>query len=432
MLVEKIKILRKHHIMNQAEFSEIILSNTDRVSKVERGEVGEYSAKEVRLFCEHFGIVDMPLAEIDCIAFRKRLYMWRDLIGDKRLDEAKQWMRKMSAIVALDPCDDDLPVLYRLFEAMLHYYDRNIALFEEKMEALQAFVPKMSIEHTYYYEYCLGLVHSPSRFDVALIHYERAFDILKKHRDVLPEYDGKLLHNIALCYAAFEVPHHAIYTLNKISQSYIDKREQSFGLSVDMILALNTAKIGRFNDALDLLDKCLVSAKSLDSKTYLALTIYNKGYVYKLMKKWTEAISFLNQALEAFDRNNSNYMWALYHKIYCIIKQRKHPEAKQLIKQAIAAYPQDEIPFKSLEHYRALSKRMKSHYDYNREAVEYIEGVTIPYFRSIHDNMEAINYCNLLEGYYENKTHKKFLAMAKIRSEIYHKMLFYNQGGSSL
>ena len=405
------------------------------MSKIEQG-YNDYTAEDVRLVCVHFGIEDMPLSEIDCKAFRQRLYMWRDLMRDRRLVEAKERMGKMSAVIGLDPFDDDLPVLYRLFEAMLYYYDRscdgNLAIFYQKIDALKDYESKMNIEHTYYYEYCLGLVHSPSRFDIALIHYERAFDVMKKNRDVLPEYDGKLLHNIAMCYTGLELPHHAIFASKMISQSYIDKREQSFGLSVNIRLALNLAKICRFDFALDLLEKCLVPAKSVDDKVYLASTLYNIGYTHMLMKSWEEAFKYFNEALQVFGKDSAYYYWGLYHQIYIKIRHEKHSDARKLLAHAKATNPSDKIPFISLEHYLSVSKRMKSHYDYNKEALEYIENVTIPYFMSIHGNMEATNYCNLLEEYYENKTHRKFLTMAKIKSEIYNKMLFHNQGGDPL
>ena len=156
------------------------------------------------------------------------------------------------------------------------------------------------------------------------------------------------------------------------------------------------------------------------------------GYTYILMKNWEKAFKYFDEAIQTFDKGSTYRYWGLYHKIYIKIKHGKHSEARKLLVHARATHPSDEIPFISLEHYLSVSKRMKSHYDYNKEALEYIENVTIPFFMKQYDNLIATNYCNLLEQYYENKTHKKFLTMAKIKSEIYNKMLFHSQGGSHL
>ena len=432
LVTRKIRTLRKYHGINQAELADIILSNADRISKIEQGH-NNYTAEDLRLICVHFGIEDMPLSEIDCKAFRKRLYMWRDLIRDKKFDEAQQWQKKMAAVVNLYPCDGDLPILYRLFEVAFLLYSESIDAAEEKLDYLRSIEDRMSVEHTYYFYYNQGLLnYSKMQYEESLKFHTKALKLVKQHKDFLPQDEGILLYNIATCYSNLELPYHVILNINKISRIYIEKQTERFRLALDMTLALNYSKIGRFEEAQELLDECLIMAKTLEDNICLASTLYNTGYTHMLMKSWEKAFEYFDEALQIFDEDSVYHYWGLYHQIYIKIEHEKYSDVKKLFARAKTKYPLDEIPFKSLQYYLSVSKRMKSHYDYNKEAVEYMENVTIPHFRSIHGDLEATNYCNLLEQYYENKTHRKFLAMAKIKGEIYNKMLFYSQGGSQV
>ena len=420
---EKVKLLRKAMDITQAELAEAIWTNPAKISAVENG-TDEYNEEQLEAIKKYFNIVDMPLSEQDCIAFKKRLYIWRDIIRDRLMTEAKEMYGKMSAIVNLDPCDSDLPMLYRLFEVVLLLYEGSIDLAEEKLNHLSNAVKNMTPEHLHYYYSNKGLLNSlRGKYEVALNFFMQAFELRKHHKDAYLEDDERLYYGMAECYTNLERVHCAIKSLHKLSSVNKERRTEIFTFAIDNLFALNYLKMGEYEEAEELLNNCLIITKGIDNKFLVGMVLYNLGLLNSYSKKWKKAMQFLDQAMSNLKIDSAHYLWSFYHKINCVIKNREFSNAEKLIEQAKDLYRADEskiAPFESLNHLLSINKRFTQ---YNDKSTDYIENITIPFFINQHDYFIALSYYETLEQHYKKiRNHKKSLSAAKDMRDIYEKV----------
>lgn len=195
------------------------MSNQGKVSRVESSEE-EYTQSDLKLIKEHFGIADMPLTEFERAAFKESLYFWRDLLRNRRMDEANELREKLSPISNLELCEPDLAMLYRLHEVIHFLVEGDIDTAKMKLKLLQSELKNMNIENLYIYNNNMGSLNAMrNNFEDGLKFYIQAFEIRKNHKDCLPDDEERLYHNMAKCYTDIEHPNRAIIFLNKISQN---------------------------------------------------------------------------------------------------------------------------------------------------------------------------------------------------------------------
>ena len=429
---EKIKLLRKAKGITQAELGEIILSSVAKISRVENG-VEEYSQTELEALKKHFEIADMPLTKFECAAFKERLYLWRDLIRDQRMDEARKLHKKLLPLVNLEPCDPDLAMLFRLFETLLLLIEGNLDAAEEKLNYLKnAFENDiMNTENTYHYYHRMGRLYAMrNNYGDALGFYMKAYDLAKFIDDISPEDNERLYFNIAICYTDFEMPNRAIMFLSEVRKTYTEKRMTVDAISIDVALARSYIKIGELKEAKKILKRCLVSAKGIDDDYCVSITLFYLGLLYRSLENWGKSINYFDQTLDIIETSSIYHPWSLYYKISCLIGARDFIKAENMLKQVKDLYSKDDthlILFESLEHFLAISKRMTI---YNEESVEYIETVTIPHLIKIRVSLEAVSFYELLEQHYKKtKKNIKSLLMRKAICDIYERIFVNKRGG---
>ena len=426
---EKIKLLRKAKGITQAELAEIILSNSAKISRVENGDE-EYSQEELKAIKEHFEITEMPLTELECAAFKERLYIWRSLIRDYRISEAKELHKKMSPIINLEPCDPDLSMLYRLFEALLLLAENKLDAAEEKLNYFQSVLDKLNSELAYHFYHRMGSLHLFRKdYEGALKFYKLAYEI-DSLKDISPEDNERLCCNIAICYTNLELPNRSIMFLSKINRVNIEKRATIANINLDIALARSYTAIGEFEEAENILNKCLVQAKGIDDNFCIVVTLFYLGLLYRRSESWEKSIEYFDQTLNIIETSSAYYPWSFYYKIRCLIGAREFSEAEKELGQAKDLYSTDDVHlilFNSLDHFLTISKRMTI---YNEESVKYIETVTIPHLIKIRVSLEAINYYELLEQHYiKTRKNVKSLLMRKAICDIYERIFVNKQGG---
>lgn len=420
---EKVKRIRRAIDMTQAELGEIILSSASKVSRVE-GDQDQYTEEDLNLIRKHFNLIGMPLSELECVAFMGRLYLWRDLIRDQRM-EAKIMQPTLVNILNLCPCDDYLPTLYRLFEVLLLIDEGELCKAEENLTFFQRPKIKLCNEHIYYYYYCVGrLSGARKEWKKALEYFVQALNIIEDKEIFLFDEDAeRLYYNIALCYSHLESVSKAMLVLIKTKEKFIGKETDMRSIYLDNMLASNYITIGELKEARKLLDSSLLRAKSINDNSLMCLTLYNLGFLYKQSKEYNKAIEYFDQAISIFKIGSNDSLWSCYNKIYCQIELREFVKAENEIKQAKKLYTNNQenlIYFESLEHILTIKRRMTNH---NDASTKYIEGTTIPYLIKNCYKTEAVNYYKLLEYHYK-KTKKimKSLNMAKAILDIKEQM----------
>ena len=404
-LGEKVKILRKNKNISQMNMASIIGVKTDKIVDVEAGK-SEYSPRHIQAIKELFDIVGMPLEDSDRPAFVMRLYRWRDYARDERISEAKKMREEMFKVVNLEPCDYDIVMLYKIFEANMLITEDNYLAAEKELILMQSEIDRMSNEslfHYYYYCGCLSLYKK--QYESSLNLFLKACELLEFHDNLLPGYDRtreRLYYNAAWCYSRIDIPYHAISFLHKAKEVYSEYITNDIGLRMDNLFAQNYIKVNQLYKAEKILDECLVKAQGINDYFYISLTMHNLGLLHKKAEDWKTAISYFDQAMDYSQESSDSYKSALFRKAHCLVEAREFPKAQKLLEQAIIRYSSDEawtIRYEALWHYLIITRRRSV---YNKESSEYIKNVAIPYFENTNDCFLAVDYCKLLELHYQD------------------------------
>ncbi|MCL2576335.1 MAG: helix-turn-helix transcriptional regulator [Defluviitaleaceae bacterium] len=422
-VAEKLRLLRKAEGLTQYDIAATLLTRQARVSRIERGE-DEYTENEIKTLKERFDVVDMPLTGFDCEAFKKRLYHWRDLIRSKRMAEAKELKEQICRIVKLDPCDDDLPVLYRIFEVLYLLMQGSLDIAKEKLEYLENIFDRMSVEQKYYYHCQKGILNAllNKHYD-AIKFYREAQEIMKHHKDILPEDGEKLYYNLAVCYTELEIPSRAIVFLSRIPGIFTKKEMTPHSIGINIMLAINYYKVGEYIEAKEILQECLLNAEGINDKFYIGLSLYHLGVLHRYLEDWGKAVEYFDKALGVFNKDAHKYAGyhtlALYLKVRCIIGLRKFPEAEselrkaKLIKSEVDEYP---IYLETLKHIMHLHKNNSN---YNINAVKYLQNTSIPYFKKTNIRFEALDCYKFLARHEEKSgTQKKTIEIKNAICEM--------------
>ena len=116
---QKIQKLRKNKKLSKNKLAHDVIfrSNSYFITKIEEGNA-EYTEDQLRLIKEFFDIEGMPLADDECDSCRNFFYLIRDHALEDHANKAREKYITMAKIVNLEPCDDYLPMLYRLLDIL--------------------------------------------------------------------------------------------------------------------------------------------------------------------------------------------------------------------------------------------------------------------------------------------------------------------------
>jgi len=428
----KVYALRKYHNISQEVLADSINMSLKRIRNVEKG-LEEYGEKDLDAIKKYFNIVGLPLTEDECFAFRARLYYLLDLIRAKRMDEAKAIQKEMVNIDNLKPCDLEMVMLCKMMEVQLFIAEGNYIATVDKLNISQDGIKKMSNENLFHYFYNKGAFYTyQDRYEEGLDFLLRSLKLMKDNEKLIPNEDGWLYYNIALCYSYLEIPYYAISFWQKAIQAHPDNKVVTFTLNADRGIALNYIKVNQLEDAEKLLRKCQVKSDGIKDDVHIGFNLFCYGYMYKKAENWVSAIEYFDKAVDYLPKGSDQYYSSLYHKIHCVIHNRAFPEAKELLNQAKNEYGSNEswkLCFIALEHYLAISKHMTSLN--NGKSIYYIRYIAIPHFIKTHDYFTAIDYYTLLEKHYEKReSMMNSLYMTKAIRDIY-KRCYESDGRSN-
>ena len=382
-----------------ADFASAIYSSADKVWNVENDR-GQYSEEQIKLAKEYLGIANMPLTESERADTKARIYYMRSLVRESKFEEAEAVYIELSNLTNLEPCDTELPMLFRLLEVHFLLFTDKLDAAEEKLHYFGPRVGSMIPRHKYYLYCNKGTLHiMRGRYLDGLEWCKEALEVSKRNNDFLPDNSEKprLLGNIGMCYSNLHFPHKAIIYLLKARALYPEKGADRLGLALDLTLAYNYLLINALYEAKDTLDNCRMQANALKDTHYIGLTMLHFGVLHMKTRNWEMALTCLDQSIKCYEKGSAFHFAATHRKILCLIHARTFKEARKLITRAQVLYNTHEVYSKYIEstvHYLAISMRKTFS---NPEAVNYIMNVTIPHYKKMCDFFEAISYYELLE-----------------------------------
>ena len=398
---KKITELREAKGISRMDLANAMFSDVGKVYKVEQGKAG-YSDAQLKHLKAFFDVEDMPLTEFECDVCKKRLYVMRDYIRDRWMDNAKSLLDQYAKLVNLEPCDKELPMLYRVFEVLYLFNVNQDAVAEEKLNYLGTRLQDMNNEHLFYYYYgMITLSARQVRYEDAMAYCNKARRIVDEDKNFDPVESGRLHAWIATCYSMMDYPGHALHYVHKTQELYSTSRSDRLDLYLDCALAFACIQMNILEEAEKLLNACLVRAKAIGDDYHIGMVLRNFGLLHKKATKWDIAIQYLDQALEYLDIGYEFYLFTFYQKINCLIESRAFPKAHKAIEQALKLYGTDKVfgtHFESRKHFLTISRRITMS---NEEAVKYLVTVAIPYFIKVYDYIEAADCYKLLELHYK-------------------------------
>jgi len=403
---EKIRQIRKAKGLSQENLAHDIGLSTSTICRIEQGTViasGE-TIKAIKMALE---IESAPLLPGESEGYKERLHIWHKLILDGHLIEARQLQTGLADIQAL-PFEEDLVMMYQLFEVSLQLAEQD---FDVAKSTLTSFdIDKMSRENMYYCYRNMGWLYMSIGTDRA----QEPLGYLLKAYALQEKPDGSLCYRIARCYNRLGQPFSSMKMLEEAYSAYGDSKTITVSLDLDNKMALNCIDISDTARARQILEKCLASAKSISNDRYIAVILANIGLAYAKDKNWEIALDYYIQAGEYCNASGRNDLEIVYYKARCLVALRRFSQCKELIlSQKDMRYYS--VLFESLKHMMTL-RESASH--------EYLETVTIPFLVGKRNIGEALDYCEVLEGFHESRgSIKKALEFAKIQRDIYKRMI---------
>jgi len=390
--------------------------NPSFVSRAERGQVG-MDVGILFAIKKSMNIENAPLFDYEIETFKGRLYYWRELIRNRRMDEAKNVQDEL--IVILDmPFEQNLISLYRMIEARFLMTNHNFEAAGKILALYEAQLAEMDAESRFLYYHNWGsLGFYEKDFKKSLGFYLQSFDILNENPSLSK--DSGLLFNIAACYSKLCLPLKAIRFAELACEVHTDEPTNILGSQIDNLLGGNYSSIGETKIARHFFEKSLKKARNINSELSIGMALHNLGLANEREGKITEAKEFYHEVLPYYQKHKDLLLGAHYRIIRCLIKENDFRQAKDMLEEIASQHTYNEnqlILFKSLAHIMTLKDNASSNY---------IEKTTIPHLLNANDYFRALDYCELLEAHYKKKgAIKKLLAVTEILRDIYKHIIF--------
>ena len=380
------------------------------------GEKQAVSAKTLAKFRIATDMDDTPLTEDEILSHVKELYKWNDLIvlGDK---EQTAKLQPMLAHSTKWSFDEDLRILFDLFNAR---YCLSTGKRDECIKILQALSVReheLSYEHLFWYHRYLGLLdHFTWQYKSALFNYLKA----EKLGDGLRLNDRSLYYNIGYCFAEMEYPYLAANYLERVLVNKADTFNIMSVFSTQRLLAISYSKLGRIEDALDLLENCIkhVRIEAKGDSMLLGGVYLDMGKVYQDAKNYDKAFEYYDLASQHYDENSEAFLEYLCIKATLLRTLDKTEMVQECLNKGLPVATKDTLWY---EWFHALSKSLTLN---REESIVYIEYTAIPKFHEYGKHRLAME-CHLwISAYYRSKNkYKLALIFSDNAKAIYTKLM---------
>jgi len=411
-VAEKIRIVREHMGISQNEISKVIDRKGGTISRIEKG-LSEYTGEQLAAVRKFLGIEKIPILEGEEASYRTDLYVWRDTINARRIDEARKMHHRLSAINHL-PFETELIFLFKMFEVHLLFHE-DVAKAEQALESARAFLDDVDDEGRFLFHFNIGSLNFRKKnYDIALQNFLMACDLqLDNSRMSIP-----MQYSISLCYSKLGMYFRSIVVTEKLLFLCNDDDLTDFyWYRLRNHLAINYIHIGEAEKARYLLGECLNRANSNKNDIYIGYALHNLGYTYLKTKDLEKALDYFQKAFSHMKEGQGSYFENLYYEIYCLILMNSSLSKKRLshAKAISSGNEYYELLFNSLAHLISLKEDAST---------QYIEQNTITALLNRHEYFRALEYCDLLMDIFIKQNKKiKSLEIGTLSGDILRKIM---------
>ena len=385
----KIIAAREQFGISQAQMARLMKVSNGYLSQIESGK-RTLTPKFIELFKEKLGVPMLPLNTTEDEAFKESLYKWKEVMSFQDADTANEMRDILKRTTALMP-DGDLTYLFQLFE--ISYFNKigDTAAAMQTLNTLEPHVEHFNAEVAYWYCRCYGnRAMQDSNYKAATKKFIQA----EKPGATMNRNDDILYYNMGYCLLMMGFTTRALPFIDKAYELTKTNGHNRNNLLIRCLQADSRAHTGRFQEALDLFEKCLWEEKNKpDARTSIGLIYRDIARVYILMGDYAAALTHMHSSFQYITPDDNEYVRNLHLQANILIKDDKASEGLRCLDEATKLVKPDsllEIKLLTTMHLCSLD---------DEAAMQYIENVSIPTLKA-HGH-----YLTLLECYETISTH---------------------------
>jgi len=413
---EKMAAIRKAVGMTQDDLSAATGYSNSSIGNYENAR-GNIPAYAFIVFRNATDTHDIPLTDDEIAAFKKeQLDAWNYMVNFGDIAKATEMQPKLARCIELS-YDLDLQVLYDIY--CINYN----CVIKEKKEALKLvgylneLEPQFTDEHRYWhYRYLGAIEHWSWRYKAAVALYMKAEEIGNRYN----LNDKALYYNIGSCFTYMGYPYRAIVYLEKIQIKKFDASNITFGLAIQRLLAINYAKLGRVDEALELLEgyhRYLIDEKK-DDNFRLGRVYHHYGSVYQESGDYMKALENFNMASKYFDIKSEEHLENLCSKALLLRIINKNDDVVACLNEGLSIVTEGTLWSEwlhALKHSLTLDRK---------GSADYLEYTSIPRFHDYGKHALAIEcYEWLSSNCIKNGTYKPAGEYSRKATEIYKQLI---------
>jgi len=368
-------------------------------------------------FKKELKLEDIPLSDDEVAAFKKdQLNAWNFMINFGDIEKAKELQPTLTYRVKWSH-DVDLRNLFDLYS--INYN----CVIGEREEAgrlatdLKKREQSFTDEHLYwYYRYLGNLEHWNWRYKAAVTLYMKAEDIGNRYN----LNDKALYYNVGNCFTYMDYPYRAIVYLEKVQIEKFDASNITFGFAVQRLLAINYSKLGRIDEALELIEgyrNYLMNEKK-DYKLGFGRVYHCICLVYQEAGNYEKALENLDMAFRYCDEKSEQYIRNLCSKASLLRTINRNDEVAKCLSKGLPMVTEGTLWSEwlhALKHSLTLDKQ---------SSVDYLEYTSIPRLRDYGKHALVIECHRWLSSYYkENGKYRPAGEYSDKAAEIYKKLM---------
>ena len=426
-LGEKLRQVRKHKELSLANVAHDTKLSESTIGRIERGEDvgGTPTPEQLVAIKKALGIPNAPLLDYEVETYESRLWYVLELLHGERYQEAKDIIQDLAVILEL-PFEGDLSAILLLLHARLLMLESDGGTIPEeaikKIDKVDTYIAEAGYhirdEVLYWFHF------NKCRYYLTQVDYKKALEHGLKILDygrTGQRTDAAVWRNIGTAYYyCGQLFHASKYFEQAVS---VATRDTPSGQNSLLKLTLATCYIHtrELDKAQKLLEEAHALATSTNNKWYISIALLELGKISHIRGNYDDAIALYDQALAGQKECNATfYVQGLLYKGVTLIRKKQLTECEKLInegrdiisihKENIYAYDTMLIYFTNLQH-RANLK--------DRNSVDYLENVAIPYYRKTGPKFEALEICRELEEHYKKQRSKmKELTVVAVMRDI--------------
>ena len=388
--IKKLRTIRKARDMTQLQLAVEMGYNASTVDNYEN-ERNRISAKVYKAFKVATGTVDVPITDEEMLIFKnEQLNAWNHMVNFGDIEKAKELQLALAYRVKWS-YDVEMQLLYDIYN--INYYSRIDKKEEsDKMVAsLKEREAEFTEEHWYwYYRYLGSLEHWNWKYKAAMALYMKAEEIGNR----IGLNDNAIYYNIGNCLTHMGYSYLAMLYLEKIQLKELNVINMGLWFTIQSLLAINYSKLGRTDEALELLESSLEYCLKEKSSDRLSSVYFSLGWVHKNSGNFEKALENYDLASSCYIDKGEMYLSCLCHKVLLLRANNKNDEATKYINEGLYIATKGSLWYEWLQAIRySLMLDEKG-------AIGYLEFTSIPKLREYGMHEIVMSCYEWIDKYY--------------------------------